>query len=331
MPKVTIGMPTFNRAKLLRKAIEQVLTQSYQDYEFIIYNDGSTDETINVINSFNDHRIIIINEINKGMPHPLNGILKIAKGEYIIILHDHDFFNPQLIEKSVIALDNNSAAGFVLQGSAWIDDNEISNYNVCFLDLPEYVNGKDFLNTYLLNKEDFSSPIHACCMVRKSAYEKVGKYYDEKFGWYADNDLWMRLLKNYDFIYLKEILLKFRGREVNHILHQKAWEINKWIYDIHLENIKRNFQDDSILFEKAMTILRFKIGKSSKKIFYQSLIKGDESFLDESIIENEKYNNDIFFILMKYLLKRNKLIKHFVLKIGPYLNRFRKLLVKYTI
>jgi len=325
MPKVTVGMPTYNRAKFLAKAIQQVLAQTFKDFEFIIYNDGSTDETISVIQSFNDDRIIKINEINRGMPRPLNEILRLAKGEYIIILHDHDFFDQFLLEKSYNALRKYPDAGFVLQGSAWIDEDGISNYRSNLLDLPEYNNGKKFLESYFLNEKDLSSPIHACCMVRKLAYDQVGKYYDEKYGWYTDNDLWFRLMQNYNFIYLNEVLFKFRGRELNHILHQKAWQIIKWTFEIHKINIQRSFIGNDVLYEKAMKILEYKIAKASKKIFYQSMIKGNKIFLDESIEEIEKYNNDLKLLFLKLLLNRNDFLKNAVLKIGPKLNRIRKL------
>ncbi len=324
MPKVTIGMPTYNRAMSLNSAINQVLNQSYRDFEFIIYNDGSTDETVGVMNSFDDDRIIRINENNKGMPHPLNTILRIARGEYIIILHDHDFFDRFLLEKSFNALSKYSNAGFVLQGSGWVDEDGISNFKSHILDLPEYVNGKGFLKSYLLNEKDFSSPIHACCLVRKSAYEKVGKYYDPKFGWYTDNDLWLRLLRSYDFVYLKEVLFKFRGREMNHILHQKAWDINNWIYDIHKTNIERNFSEDRELYEKAIKLLEKKICKSSKRIFYQSLIKGNEPFLNQSINEINKYCSDVILNFLKLLLNKNTLLRKLFLNIGPKLNKYRK-------
>lgn len=325
MTKITVGMPTFNRANYLKEAIKQVLEQSFTDFEFIIYNDGSVDNTLAVINSFKDPRIKIINAKNKGMPHPLNHILRIAKGEYIIILHDHDFFDKYLLEKSYGALEKYPDAGFVLQGSAWIDNDGISNYRPNLLNLPEYVSGKEFLKKYLLDENDFSSPIHACCMVRYSAYENVGKFYDEKFGWYSDNDLWLRLLGSYDFIYLKEVLFKFRGRELNHTLNDKAWDINKWIYDIHKINIQRNFANDTLLFNKAMLLLNKKINKSSKKIFFQSLVKGDKDFLLLSIKEIKKYNKDFFIRLILFLLKRIKFLQDIVLILGPRLNRARKI------
>ena len=239
-PKVTVGMPAFNRAQVLKSTIEQVLNQTFQDFEFIIYNDGSTDNTIEIINSFNDPRIQLLDYENMGPPYPLNGILNIAKGEFIIILHDHDFFDPTLLEKSIDALERNPNAGFVLQGSAWIDEDGLSNYREMLLDLPEYNNGHEHAVRMLTNKDNFNSIFHACCMVRRSCHEEAGWYYDQKFGLYADTDLWYRLLRVSDFVYIKEVLFKFRTREASgHFLSNREFEIIEWNYQINIENINR--------------------------------------------------------------------------------------------
>jgi glycosyltransferase involved in cell wall biosynthesis len=282
MIKVTIGLPTFNRAKLLKRAIEQMLAQSFQDFELIIYNDGSTDDTAEVVKSINDPRIKFISEINKGLPHPLNKILDIAIGEYIIIIHDHDKFHPELIEKSVKALSENPNSGFVLQGCAWINSDEVSGYQELLMEYPFLNNGKEFGKKILLNPQDFSSPIHACCMVRKSAYEKVGKYYDEKFGWYTDIDLWLRLLIEYDFIYLKEVLFTFTGREKNHILSTKAFDVINWMYLIHLKHISFFFSDKAD-FDMAELIIKRKMKKALKRTLLYTVYMKDERGLTKSL------------------------------------------------
>jgi glycosyltransferase involved in cell wall biosynthesis len=237
-------MPAFNRANVLRSTIQQVLDQTFIDYELIIYNDGSTDNTVEIIKSFDDPRIQLIDHENLGPPHPLNGILKQSRGEYIIILHDHDFFHPQLLEKSIDALDRNPKAGFVLQGSAWIDEDGISNYREMLHDLPEYNNGFAQGVKMLTNTKNFNSIFHACCLVRRSYHEKAGLYYDERFGLYADTDLWYRLLRISDFIYINEVLFKFRTRETNgHFLSNREFEILDWVYGVACINIERFYND----------------------------------------------------------------------------------------
>jgi glycosyltransferase involved in cell wall biosynthesis len=323
MIKVTIGMPTFNRANFLKRSIEQVLSQTFSDFEFIIYNDGSTDETVEILKSFTDKRITFINESNKGLPHPLNKVLDLAQGEYIIILHDHDIFNPKLIEKSVQALDEHPEAAFVFQGSAWINSDNTSGYQEFLLDLPLLNNGRKFGEQLLLKEHEFSSPLHACCMVRKSAYEEVGKYYDEKYGWYCDLDLWLRLLIKFDFIYLKEVLFIFTEREKNHLLSKKSWIVNEWMYQTHKKHLTLYFTDN-ISLGTAEKILIDKMYRTGFRTFIHSLVSGDKEYLNNSISEFSRYSSDnkIKPIVLKLL--SSNISQVIVLKIGILLNNLRK-------
>jgi glycosyltransferase involved in cell wall biosynthesis len=236
-PKVTIGMPAYNRSEIIAETIEYVLRQTYKNFELIIFNDGSVDNTSEVINKFNDERIIYIDsKVNLGPPHPLNKILDLARGEYIIILHDHDIFDEKLIELSVSALEKNTDIGFVLQGSNWIDENNIIYENKNTFSI---INNGKKAGIQLLNNENFSSNFHACSMVRRTALNEAGYYYDSKFGLYSDIDLWLRLLYVYNFYYIKDKLLTFRIRESNnHFLSKKLFEVNEILYLINLKNLE---------------------------------------------------------------------------------------------
>ncbi len=241
MPKVTVGMPTYNRCATLRETIPQVLAQTFTDFEFLIYSDGATDDTAAVVRSFSDPRITFIEDVNKGIPHPLNGLLVHATGEYIIILHDHDLFEPDMLAQAVAALDRYPTAGFVLQGSGWVDEDDLTKRQSMLLDLPELNDGQMFGRAMLLQPNSFSSQIHACCLVRRSAYDAVGKYYDAKFGFYSDIDLWLRLLARYDFVYLRYEWMWFRMREaVGHVMNKRQFDITQWL--------SATFEQDALLF-----------------------------------------------------------------------------------
>jgi len=90
MTSVSIILPVFNGEKFIKKAIESVLNQSLNDFELIIINDGSTDSTADIINSFEDNRIRIINQNNEGPGNARNNGLKIASGDYIMFLDADD-------------------------------------------------------------------------------------------------------------------------------------------------------------------------------------------------------------------------------------------------
>ncbi|WP_295113460.1 glycosyltransferase family 2 protein [uncultured Methanobrevibacter sp.] len=100
MTKVSIILPVFNGEEYIKKAIESVLKQSLDDFELIIINDGSTDDTLAAINSFDDERIILINQSNQGPGEARNNGLKIAVGEYVMFLDADDWFCPDALETS---------------------------------------------------------------------------------------------------------------------------------------------------------------------------------------------------------------------------------------
>ena len=109
MTSVSIILPVFNGEKFIKKAIESVLNQSLNDFELIVINDGSTDSTADIINSFEDNRIRIINQSNKGPGQARNNGLKIASGDYIMFLDADDWFCEDALETAYFEEKNNIA------------------------------------------------------------------------------------------------------------------------------------------------------------------------------------------------------------------------------
>ena len=109
MTSVSIILPVFNGEKFIKKAIESVLNQSLNDFELIIINDGSTDSTLDIINSFEDNRIRIINQNNEGPGKARNNGLKIALGDYIMFLDADDWFCEDALETAYFEAKNNNA------------------------------------------------------------------------------------------------------------------------------------------------------------------------------------------------------------------------------
>lgn len=107
--KISVIIPVFNGEKFIRKAIESVLTQSLSDLELIVVNDGSTDNTLDIIKSFDDSRLKIINQKNQGPGASRNNALKIAEGDYVMFLDSDDWFCPKSLETAYIeALKNDT-------------------------------------------------------------------------------------------------------------------------------------------------------------------------------------------------------------------------------
>lgn len=109
MPKVSVVIPTHNRSSLLRRAIQSVLDQTYQDFEIIVVDDASTDDTEAVVKGFADERIRYVRHSeNRGEAASRNTGIRLAKGEYIAGHDDDDVWLPPKLEKQVKAFEKAS-------------------------------------------------------------------------------------------------------------------------------------------------------------------------------------------------------------------------------
>lgn len=107
--KISVILPVFNEEKYIGKAIESVLNQTFTDFELIIVNDGSGDATLDIIKSFNDSRIILINQSNRGPGASRNAALKASSGDYIMFLDGDDWFCPDALQTAYDEITSNDA------------------------------------------------------------------------------------------------------------------------------------------------------------------------------------------------------------------------------
>lgn len=114
-PKVSVIIPTYNRAHIISRAIQSVLDQTYQDLEIIIVDDGSTDNTESVIKSFNDKRIIYnkSNNKNKGVASARNIGVKLSRAEYIAFQDSDDVWYPYKLEKIMKVIEDHRNIDFI--------------------------------------------------------------------------------------------------------------------------------------------------------------------------------------------------------------------------
>ena len=201
LPPVTILMPTYNAGTYIREAIDSILNQSFTDFEFLIINDGSKDDTLSIIASYNDPRIILVNRENRGVIDSLNEGLKLAKGDIIARMDADDVCLAGRLQKQVDFLEQNP--GYVLVGSqAEVMDKE-GNY---LLDLEPVGYTNEEITAQINNKCPF---IHPCVAFRKKAVMDVGGYPKNALT-FEDHLLWKELLSVGKVCNLKEKLLQVR-------------------------------------------------------------------------------------------------------------------------
>ena len=198
MKKVSIVLPTYNGEKFIRDSIGSILNQTYQNWELIIVNDCSNDNTLNIINDYvqKDGRIkVISNEQNLKLPASLNVGFSQAQGEYYTWTSDDNIYKPTAIEAMTKYLDNNA-------------DCDLVSFNFDFVD-----EDLSFKNEFYKNRTTLQLTQHcnigACFMYRKEIVEKVGKYDEDTFC-AEDYDYWCRVAIKGNIHYVDENLYTYR-------------------------------------------------------------------------------------------------------------------------
>ena len=262
-------MPVYNAEKYLNESIESILNQTFTDFEFLIFNDGSTDNTEKIISSYNDERIIFSNkQINVGYAkHLVNGI-KISVGRYIARIDADDISLPTRLEKQVKFLDNNQDIAVVGSHATHIDSN---GKLICHRKLPVNLNSN--LLYIILGKNPL---IHPGTMFRKKIVESIGGYREDYMP-SEDIDLWLRLYQNG---YVSE-------------------NIAEYLTKVRIHQLQISKTDNRIQNEKH--VLAF-------SSFYKSVTKKDIEYIDIEhycnilVWKNEKVTINNFFKICNILL-----------------------------
>lgn len=199
-PKISVIMSVYNGEEYLHEAIDSILNQTFKNFEFIIINDGSIDNSDEIIKSYIDSRIILITQENKGLPAALNEGIKIAKGKYIARMDADDISEPDRFSIQVQYMEKNPNC--VVVGSRY----NILSKDGDFLYLAE--NTID--NKKLKNVLPYITPFaHGSSFIRKSALRSVGGYHKQMlFG--QDVLLWIDLAELGDFAIIPKPLYNFR-------------------------------------------------------------------------------------------------------------------------
>lgn len=208
-PKISVIIPIYNHGKFVGRAIQSILDQSFKDFEIVITNDGSTDNTLSEINKFKDPRIKLFNfEKNRGMGMAMNNCIKNSSGEYIASLNADDISAPDRLAKQSQFLDSHKNIGAVFSYANIIDDNDAKvNDHVFYKTFRQKNRSRhEWLRRFF---HEGNCLCHPSAMVRKKCYKEIGLY-DGRFQQIQDLELWVRLCMKYDIHVIPEDLSSFR-------------------------------------------------------------------------------------------------------------------------
>lgn len=182
---ISVVIPNYNYARYVKDAIQSVLDQTYSNFEIVVVDDGSTDESVKTIQEFGD-RVRLIEQQNQHLSAARNTGIKAAKGKWIAFLDSDDVWHPRKLEFQVDALKKNLEWFFV--GAQVLEEGEYPDYSeICTA--TRNTNLSDFLVYTPMSGSD--------ALVKKSCFAEVGLF-DPKLKSSEDRDMWLRLISKYN-------------------------------------------------------------------------------------------------------------------------------------
>ncbi|MFI0429071.1 glycosyltransferase family 2 protein [Mariniflexile sp. HMF6888] len=209
---ITIGLPFYNAENYLELAIKSVFAQTYQDWELILMDDGSTDRSLEIAKSINDPRVSVYSDgKNKKLAARLNEIVRLAKYDYLARMDADDLMSTKRIETQMNILKNNPEIDLVSTGTISIT-NDLTYLGGRYVQLNE-ISFND-----LLYKR--ATPLHASIVSRTDWFKR--NKYDESLKIAQDYDLWLRSCKKNDFNIKFITDLLYYYREENNATSKKV-------------------------------------------------------------------------------------------------------------
>jgi len=291
--KVSVIVPTFNRRHLLKETMESILNQTFKDFELIIVDNYSTDNTEKLIRSYNDKRIRYFKNQNKGIVAVNRNFgIKKAKGELIAFCDDDDLWMPYKLEKQVAEFEKDDQVALVCtNGIAFNETGETG------LTIKSHLRESDFTFKSLI----FSNHIcNSSVIVRKSVINDVGMLdEDSKIFGAEDYYLWVQLAKKYSIKYINLPLIKYR----THPGAYRRNEIESLALEKHvLIKLLKNKIIGSKLYSKAVNRLNYRY------IITKLVNENDINF--GAILQNKMSVSEKSRLLILYFLFRIRMFNN---------------------
>lgn len=217
-PQVSVCMPVYDGGRYVRESVASVLGQTFEDFELVVLDDASTDETPAVVASFHDPRIRYIrHEHNLGLPANFNQCLRAARCEFMMIFHADDVMLPALVGREFEVLKSSALAVLVYCATRLIDAAGVV-YSVPKNRWPPVTAGLDFVRAYWGSRD--SGVTMSSVMLRRAVALRLGGF-DEEQKHTLDADLWQRMAFEGKVAYVGEVLLSNRvhaGQDSSRIL-----------------------------------------------------------------------------------------------------------------
>lgn len=212
-PQISIILPSYNYERYITKAIDSIISQTFTNWELIVIDDGSKDESVNLIKQYKDKRVILLTQKNSGVSKTLNRGLRISQGQYICLLDADDKFHKEKLQDQINLLK--SGYDIVTSKVEAINENGLTLPDDSFNQTWNSFNPSDIYGKEVISK--FIEKNYLCkssVMIRKSLFKKYGLFNESLITAY-DLDLWLRFLQSAKIARHEKVLTYYRWHGEN--------------------------------------------------------------------------------------------------------------------
>lgn len=285
MPKFSVVISVYNKEKYISNTLESVLNQTFQDFEIVILNDGSTDNSEMEILAFKDNRIRFFSEDNRGAGAGRNYVIKKAQGDYIALLDADDYWYPFYLEEQLRLITKYPEA-YVFATSSEIKRKEKTFQRSYSINLKN----KNDLKLNYFKASLLDSILHSSSTVlKKEVFENVG-FYDPNIKSGQDTDLYVRIGLNYNIIFSPKVCVSYL------IISNSLFHTTKKIVDKADFKVYEKFENENINLKIFLDLNRYSLCLLAK-------MEGNTKAFQENL---NKINKDFLNKKQRFLLKQNK-------------------------
>lgn len=296
-PKISVVVPLYNHEKYIGEALHSVLSQSFADFELIVINDGSSDNSENIVKEIKDDRIRYFSQDNQGAHAAINRGIQLARGEYVSILNSDDVYESGRLEECVQALDADASLSAAFSHIAFIDEKG---------EFIKYVRGPEDIWTDhdpetwpkeeknivldLLAGNFLVSTSNLFC--RKKVFDAIGGFVNLRYA--HDYEFFLRLCYHDKTCIIEKPLLKYRIHPSNTIRKNEAevsFEVGLTLSDFFLRNdigkyLSGDSREGTILVKLFDSLNTYKSEKMIMILLSQGMRSGDRGSLLSMFADN---------------------------------------------
>jgi len=307
-PLISVIIPLYNHEAFIEETIQSVLNQTFTDFELIVIDDGSKDNSVGLVSAIKDSRLTLLTQENAGAHNTLNRGIKLAQADYIAILNSDDIWHSQRLQKCMALLQSDSGLEAVFSYIECIDgQGDFIRYQEEDMDNYYRVEKPDNFYTLTINEKLLAGNFlytTSNLICRKNVFKKLGGFNHLRFV--HDYAFFLKLTRDYKVAIIKEYLLKYRFHDNNTISQnfaQSIFETGVVLADflLHNKEVELDRQQQCALMEKFYRTINtygsdrllLTLLACGKNCDLKDLMESDESLafrqtVTASIIENHE-------------------------------------------